>query len=58
MQEEAIYLEFLDPKLDENNKFLFNYIKRLKKDKIGIEALSSNGKILGVSQYAGADCGI
>ena len=25
------YLEFLDPKLDENSKFLFNHIKRMKK---------------------------
>ena len=38
------YLDFLDPKLDENSKYLFNYIKRLKKDSIGIEALNYNGK--------------
>ena len=39
------YLEYLDPKLDQNSKYLFNYIKRLKKDSIGIEALYYNGKI-------------
>ena len=39
------YTEFLDPKLDDNSKYLFNYIKRLKKDNIGIEALNNNSKI-------------
>ena len=39
------YLDFLDPKLDDNSKFLFNYIKRLKKDSVGIEALNFKGKL-------------
>ena len=39
------YLEFLEPKLDQNSKYLFNYIKRLRKDSVGIEALKLNGKI-------------
>ena len=34
--------EFLEPTLDKNGKYLFNYIKRLKKDSVGIEALISN----------------
>ena len=38
-------LDFLEPRIDENSKFLFNYIKRLKKDSVGIEALKLNGKI-------------
>ena len=40
------YLDFLDPILDQNGKFLFNHIKRLKKDSIGIEALNYKGKII------------
>ena len=39
------YLEFLEPKLDENGKYLFNLIKRLRKDAVGIEAIKLNGKI-------------
>ena len=39
------YQDFLDPRLDENSKFLFNYIKRLKKDSVGIEALNYKGKL-------------
>ena len=40
------YLYFLEPKLDQNGKFLFNHIKRLKKDYIGIEAPKHNNKIV------------
>ena len=39
------YLDFLEPKLDQNGKFLFNYIKKMKKDSTGIEALNFNNKI-------------
>ena len=39
------YLDFLEPKLDNNSKFLFNHIKRLRKDSVGIEALKLNGII-------------
>ena len=38
------YLDFLDLKLDENGKYLFNHIKRLKKDSIGIEVLKYKDK--------------
>ena len=39
------YNDFLEPKIDENAKYMFNYIKRLKKDSVGIEALNYKGKI-------------
>ena len=39
------YNDFLEPKIDENAKYMFNYIKRLKKDSVGIEALTYKGKI-------------
>ena len=39
------FIEFLDPRLDKNSKYLFSYIKRLKKDNVGIEAINYNGKI-------------
>ena len=39
------FLEFLKPKLDENSKYLFNHIKRMNKDVIGIEALKFDGKL-------------
>ena len=39
------YNDFLEPKIDENGKYMFNYIKRLKKDSVGIEALNYKGKI-------------
>ena len=39
------YLDFLEPRLDENGKYLFNYIKRMKKDTLGIEALNINDKL-------------
>ena len=35
----------MEPKIDENGKYMFNYIKRLKKDSVGIEALNYKGKI-------------
>ena len=38
-------LEVLEPKLDTNGKFLFNYIKRLNKESVGIEALTLNGNL-------------
>ena len=40
------YLEFFEPQIDKSSKFLFNHIKKLKKDSVGIEALNVNGKIL------------
>ena len=40
------YLDFLEPRLDQNGKYLFNYIKRMKKDSLGIEALNHNNKLI------------
>ena len=39
------FLDFLEPKLDTNGKYLFNHIKRLKRDVVGIEALQLNGNM-------------
>ena len=39
------YLEFLEPKLDTNSKYLFNFIKRLRRDSVGIEAIKLNGNL-------------
>ena len=40
------YLDFLEPRLDKNVKYLFNYIKRMNKDSLGIEALEHNNKLV------------
>ena len=40
------YNEFLEPKLDENGKYLFNFIKTMNKDCIGIETLISDNKTI------------
>ena len=40
------YLNFLSTKIDDNSKYLFNYIKRLKKESLGIEALKYDNKIV------------
>ena len=37
-------LDFLEPRIDENGK-LFDYIKIMKNDSVGIEALKLNGKL-------------
>ena len=39
------YLDFLEPKLDTNSKFLFSHIKHMKNDSVGIEAISHKGSI-------------
>ena len=43
--QQEYYLDFLEPKLDTNGKFLFSYIKQLKNDSVGIEAISHKGSI-------------
>ena len=40
------YVNFLSTKIDDNSKYLFNYIKRLKKESLGIEALKYDNKIV------------
>ena len=39
------FLEFLEPKLDQNGKYLYSHIKRLKRDVVGIDALQVNGEM-------------
>ena len=38
-------IDVLEPQIDRNGKSLFNYIKKLNKENIGIEALKLDGKI-------------
>ena len=40
------YIDFLEPKIDKHSRYLFNHIKKLKKDSVGIEALKLDGKIV------------
>ena len=43
--QQEYYLDFLEPKLDTNSKFLFSHIKHMKNDSVGIEAISHKGSI-------------